>query len=108
MTARQDAARVPAPDAIGAGTLKLIVVTAADASLAATAESELRARIPAADLRVLGPGSYVVYGEPSASDVRDWLARALPSASSVLVAEFERWSSFGDAIDVRWLLRRGH
>jgi hypothetical protein len=85
-----------------------VVVAGADATLAAAAEDALRARLREADVRVLGGGAFVVYGGPSASDVRDWLAPLLPPEGPLLVAEFERWSSFGSGVDTRWLLRRGH
>jgi hypothetical protein len=99
--------QVSAPDEIGAGSLKLIVFDApADAIAQATAC--LRRHVRDEDMRSIAPAALIIYSHASPADVRDWLAPLLLDGESVLVTEFERWSSRGDAVDRRWLLRRGH
>ncbi len=95
-------------DIAGTGTLKCVLATSSSRDLAPVIEMALRPHIRAEDLRRLGAADVVVFGEPSPAQLRDWLAPALREGESVLVVEFERWSSFGPATDTRWLSRRGH
>jgi hypothetical protein len=99
--------QVTASDAIGPGTLKLVLLDAS-ADLLAAAESILRQHIRRADLRSIGDRAFLIYSDADPAAIRDWLAPILPEGASVLVTEFERWSARGDAVDRRWLLRRGH
>jgi hypothetical protein len=94
-------------DPIAAGTLKLIT-TNAPREIAALIEAALRDRIGAEELRCMGDGAFVAYCNAAPSEIRDWLAPLLNETDTLLVAEFERWSSRGPAVDARWLLRRGH
>lgn len=89
-------------DDAGLGTLKLIV---ADGD---HVERALRERLRDADLRRLGGGAWVAYTEAEPAEIRDWLATADGDGGPVFVVEFERWSSYGEAIERAWLLRRGH
>lgn len=92
-------------DEIGPGTLKLIVASSPEA--AAVAERALRVRVRDADVRRLGD-ALLVYADLSPAEIRDAIRGGLPQGESVLVAEFERWSSAGAAAETEWLLRRGH
>jgi hypothetical protein len=95
------------PDTIGAGTLKLIVLDAqpgAPPRIAAALDAHIRRE----DLRAFGASAWMAFTDAEPSDVRDWLAPHLRDGESLLVTEFERWSSHGDAVDRRWTLRRGH
>ena len=68
----------------------------------------LRAHVPLDEMRALGEHALLVHTEASTEDVRDWLAPALSDSESLLVLEFERWSTRGAAIDLEWLRARGH
>lgn len=92
-------------DEIGPGTLKLIVASSPEA--AAAAESAVRARVRGADVRRLGD-ALLAYTDARPDELRDAIRDSLPDGESVLVVEFERWSSAGGAVDTEWLLRRGH
>jgi hypothetical protein len=94
-------------DTIGAGTLKLIVVDVQPRALPRIAAA-LDAHVRRQDLRAFGASAWVAFTDADPSDIRDWLAPHLRGGESLLVTEFERWSSRGDAIDRRWMLRRGH
>ena len=50
----------------------------------------------------------VVYSSATAAEIRDALMPLLDADASLFVVEFERWSSYGVAVDAGWLLRRGH
>lgn len=95
------------PDPIVPGTLKLILFDA-PADAVARASACLRERVRDEDVRSIGAYAFIIYNGADPADVRDWLASLLGDGESVLVTEFERWSSRGDAVDPRWLLRRGH
>lgn len=92
-------------DEIGPGALKLIV--ASTPAAAAVAESAVRAHARDADIRRLGD-ALLAYTDALPEDLRDAIRDSLPDGESVLVVEFERWSSAGGAVDTEWLLRRGH
>ena len=94
-------------DTIGSGTLKLIVLDAPEAALPRVAAA-LDAHIRREDLRAFGASAWVAFTDAEPSDVRGWLAPHLRDGESLLVTEFERWSSHGEAVDRRWMLRRGH
>jgi hypothetical protein len=98
---------VTEPEPIGDGTLKLIVLDTGR-SLAAEIEAALRVHVRSEELRPLGDRAFIVYTDAAPADIRDWLAPLLLDVQTVLVTEFERWSARGDAVDRRWLLRRGH
>lgn len=95
-------------DVIGPGTLKLVALTLPSASLADAVEEVLCVRVGANDVRRLGDAALLVYGDAATADVRDWVAAATGDDVSAIVVEFEIWSARGDAVDRRWLLRRGH
>lgn len=98
---------VTAPDPIGAGTLKLIVFDA-DSDAVLRARALLRERVRHEDVRPFSESAFIIYSGEGPAGIRDWLAPLLRPGESVLVTEFERWSARGDAVDRRWLLRRGH
>jgi hypothetical protein len=98
---------VTQPEPIGEGALHLIAVDAPSGVMAAL-ESALHARIRPDDVRRFGECAFLTYCDADPATIRDWLAPVLGDRDSVLVTEFERWSSRGDAIDAPWVLRRGH
>jgi hypothetical protein len=95
------------PDPVGSGSLKLVAVDAPKEVLRRV-EAALRQRTGAPDVRRVAGAWFFVHSEAEPADIRDSLAPLLGDGDSVIVVEFERWSSHGAAIDTRWLLRRGH
>jgi hypothetical protein len=95
-------------DIIGAGSLKLVSGWSLSRSLDLVLDEVLSDRAGTNDVRRLQDNAFVVYTEAEPADVRNWVAEELTDQESVLVVEFERWSSHGPAVDRRWLLRRGH
>lgn len=89
-------------DDAGVGSLKLIVAEGDGV------EPVLRERVRDADLRALAAGAWVAYTEAEPAEIRDWLADGAGAGGVAFVVEFERWSSYGEAIERAWLLRRGH
>lgn len=92
-------------DETGAGSLKVVVATSGDVRMA---ESTLWSIAGDDGLRQVGPREWVIYSAVEAAEIRDRLVAAVGEVGTVFVAEFERWSAFGDRIDAAWLLRRGH
>ncbi len=83
----------------GPGTLKLIIADRPEALVDAATR---RLRL---DARRLAANAWLAFGEAPPAAIRDALA---DGDRPVFVAEFERWSSYGDGVDTRWLLARGH
>jgi hypothetical protein len=69
---------------------------------------ELRSMVPEAELRGIGDDSYLVHTALSADELRNRLRRTLDVDEGLLVIDFERWSGYGEGLDGRWLLARGH
>jgi hypothetical protein len=69
---------------------------------------ELRSMVPEAELRGIGDDAYLVHTALSADELRNRLRRTLDVDEGLLVIDFERWSGYGEALDGRWLLARGH
>ncbi len=88
--------------------MKCVVGVSPHRPLGTILEPALRARIGEADVRQIAGDVFVVHSDLETSELRDALAAELAEGESVFVVEFERWSGYGDAIDRRWLLRRGH
>jgi hypothetical protein len=89
---------------IGPGTLKCVVAPGrADGVLAALPE-----RVDTADIRQLGGDAVLVHTSLEAAELRDWLSGYLGAGESLLIVEFEKWSSCGAGVDREWLLARGH
>jgi hypothetical protein len=95
-------------DDTGPGTLKSVSAWSPDRPLADAIERRLREHVPDHNVARLHGDTLIVFTEASTDAVRDWLAPLLRDGESLLVAEFEHWSSWGAAIDSAWLLRRGH
>lgn len=95
-------------DVIGPGSLKLVSGWSLSRALDPVLDEVLSDRAGTNDVRRLQDNVFVVYTEAEPTDVRNWVAERLTDQESVLVVEFERWSSHGPAVDRRWLLRRGH
>jgi hypothetical protein len=95
-------------DDTGPGTLKLAVGASPRRDLGALFEDALRRHVAAHNVHGLGPHAALAFAEARVDDVRSWLRNVLEDGESVLVVEFESWSSYGAAVDTRWLLRRGH
>lgn len=93
---------------IGPGSLKCVTVWSANRPLGDLMAETLRAHVRAKDVRRLYGEVFIVYTDAEAAAIRDWFAQRLQEGESVFVAEFERWSGYGPALDWRWLLFRGH
>lgn len=94
--------------AVGFGSLKCVIGVSRRRALAPVIVAALRIRIAGHDLRELGRDAVLVHTDADAATIRDLIAPAIGDGESVLVVEFERWSSRGGAVDARWLGRRGH
>jgi len=92
----------------GAGTLKCVSASSPSRSLRNTLEQALVTHVQAHNVRHLHADTLLVLTDEDTATVRDWLSPLLEAGESLLVVEFERWSGHGDAVDRRWLLRRGH
>ena len=60
------------------------------------------------EVRSPAAGAFVVHATVTPAALRDALRSPAGSDGVLLIVEFERWSSLGDAVDPAWLLRRGH
>jgi len=95
-------------DDTGPGTLKLAIGVSATRDLGAPFEAALRRHAPTHNVRGLSAHAAFVFTEAPVDEVRSWLHDELRDGESLLVVEFESWSSYGAAVDARWLMRRGH
>jgi len=95
-------------DVVGPGTLKLVSGWSPSRSVDHVLEEILTAHAGANDVRRLHHSSFVVYSELGPFGVRNWFVNEFSDDESLLVVEFETWSSLGPCIDRTWLLRRGH
>jgi hypothetical protein len=95
-------------DVTGAGSLKCVSASSRSGPLRDEVGRVLASHAGAQNVRHLHDGVFLVYTSAEPAAVRDWLAARLEQDGSVFVAEFERWSARGPAVDAAWLLRRGH
>jgi len=95
-------------DDTGPGTLKCVSASSPTRALAGVLREAIEARVPAHNIYHLHGETIIVHTEADTATIREWLAPLLRDDESLLVVEFERWSSQGDGVDRRWLLRRGH
>lgn len=87
---------------------RLFVVAVTDSAGCAVVHSALVDLLGAGEVRRINDAAWLAYAERhDAAAIRDRIA-PLADGVSVFVAEFERWSAGGDAVDRAWLLRRGH
>jgi hypothetical protein len=93
---------------LGPGSLKIIVTSSPTRTLRDAIDAALRAHVRGEDIHAIADGALLVHAEAGAGALRDLLAPLLGEGEAVFVAEFERWSSHGLAIDRRWLAARGH
>jgi len=89
-------------------TLKCVIVRSDGRNLCDLIGQVLEARVASADICRLNEDSHLVYTHEASVHVRDWVAAELGDGESVLVVEFETWSSCGPGVDARWLARHGH
>jgi hypothetical protein len=68
----------------------------------------LREIAPEAELRQLGDDAFLVHTALQLEELRDRLRAPLSADEGLLVIDFERWSGYGEALNARWLLARGH
>jgi hypothetical protein len=95
-------------DVVREGSLKLVVAWSRQRSLDSVVETFLSKYAGVNDLQRLTQGCFVIHTAAEPSELRDELSAILIETESVIVVQFERWSSAGSDIDTRWLLRRGH
>jgi hypothetical protein len=91
-----------------APTLKCVIAWSDRRNLCSIVEDALRAKIGGDEVLRLGDETLIAYAVAEPAEIRDWVRGALDDGESVLVLEFERWSSHGPGVDSAWLLRRGH
>jgi hypothetical protein len=89
-------------------TLKLVLGWSHKRNLCTMIEDELRRLVPERAILALGDEAHAVFTEMSAEEVRDALLALVEADEGLLVAEFEKWSGYGRALDSEWLLARGH
>jgi hypothetical protein len=89
-------------------TLKCVIAWSDRRNLCSIVAEVLEARLGAAEVSRLGDESFAVHGTLSPDEIRDLIGEVLDDGESVIVVEFEKWSSRGDSVDAVWLLRRGH
>ncbi|HEV8573580.1 MAG TPA: hypothetical protein VGR43_02625 [Dehalococcoidia bacterium] len=92
----------------GEPTLKYVIAWSDERNLCTLVEAKLQARTGANDVLRLGDDGFVVHSADEPAAIRDSISGVLRDGESVLVFEFERWSGFGQGIDARWLMKRGH
>lgn len=95
-------------DEVGAGSLHLVSAASPRRPMRQVVEAALLSVAGSADVRHLHAGAFLVFSERTPSELRDRIAQHLEEDESAIVVEFERWSSYGPAVDPRWMLRRGH
>ncbi|HEY8767754.1 MAG TPA: hypothetical protein VIP09_10930 [Dehalococcoidia bacterium] len=88
--------------------LRCVVAWSDRRNLCSIVGDELRSIVPEAELRGIGDDTYLVHTALSADELRNRLRRTLAKEEGLLVIDFERWSTYGEAVDARWLLARGH
>ena len=88
-------------------SLKCVVAVASARALEEIAALADRS-IDISDRQMVGRDAMVVYSSATAAEIRDALMPLLDAGASLVVVEFERWSSYGAHVDTEWLLRRGH
>ncbi len=92
----------------GEPALKCVIAWSDRRNLCSLVAQALESKIGPEDVRRLGDETLAVYVAAQPSAIRDWAAELLEDGESVLVVEFERWSSNGPGVDGAWLLKRGH
>ena len=89
-------------------SLKLVVAWSDRRNLCTIVESALTEFAGETEVRRLSDEVYVVHAALTAAELRDHVRGLLDDGDAVFVAEFEVWSGYGQALDSRWLLARGH
>ena len=95
-------------DETGPGSLKCVIGSSPTRALAEILLPALGAHVVARNIYHLHGETIIVHTDAETATIREWLTPLLQEDESLLVVEFERWSSQGAAVDRRWLLRRGH
>ena len=88
--------------------LRCVIAWSDRRNLCSIVGEQLRSIVPEADLRRIGDDAYLAYSALSADELRNRLRPTLAVDEGLLVIDFERWSGYGEALDRRWLLGRGH
>ena len=89
-------------------TLKCVIAWSDRRNLCDTIAEALRSVVAESDIRRIGDGAHLVFTTAPADELRDGLREKLGSDEGLLVVGFEVWSGYGQAVDSRWLLARGH
>lgn len=89
-------------------TLKLIVAWSDRRNLCSIVRDAMVSLVGTDDVLLLGDDALAVYTADATGALRDHLRAKLEPGDQLLVTEFEVWSSFGEGVDARWLLARGH
>jgi hypothetical protein len=95
-------------DETGPGSLKCVIGSSRTRALADVLLPALGEHVAARNIYHLHGETIIVHTDAETATIREWLTPLLHEDESLLVVEFERWSSQGAAVDRRWLLRRGH
>jgi hypothetical protein len=88
--------------------LRCVIAWSDRRNLCSIVGDELRSIVSEAELRRIGDDAHLVHTAFSADELRNRLRRTLAEDEGLLVIDFEQWSGHGGALDVRWLLARGH
>jgi hypothetical protein len=88
--------------------LKLVVAWSPRRNLCSLVRDGLEGRVDRGEILAVGDDAVVVNTVLSADELRDSLRETLDPDEGLLVTEFEVWSGYGQALDSKWMLRRGH
>ncbi len=89
-------------------TLKVVIAWSDRRNLCSTIFDALGDTVPPVDLRRAGDDAIIVYTADDPEKLRNRLSHLVTDNEGLLVAEFEKWSGYGKALDSVWLLARGH
>jgi hypothetical protein len=64
--------------------------------------------VPESDILPAGDDAMIALTALTADQLRDALRDAIEPDEALIVVEFETWSGYGQGVDSRWLLARGH
>jgi hypothetical protein len=89
-------------------TLKCIIAWSDRRNLCTVVRDRLTEMVPDSDILPAGDDATIALTALTADQLRDALRDAIEPDEGLLVVEFETWSGYGQGVDSRWLLARGH
>lgn len=88
--------------------LRCVIAWSDRRNLCSIIGDQLRAIVPEGEIRRLGDDAHIVHASMTSDELRDRLRVHLAEDEGLVVIDFELWSGYGNALDARWLLARGH